>query len=491
MSIDENGVKHSTNKPTIPSLNLKGLLEKSYFCVWTYKLKDGRCEKRPRSIREGREGEWFRYKGKHWERSVRNGKIGSFDRAFEVWVQSQSWSDAEKMQGISIFLEPETKKDIRGNGIPVYPVVVDLDGCADSVTGEVEKWAQTIVVDANTYTEFSPSDGLRLFGYTTEPVNASQKFYTPDGRRFITLKEFDRKGEQEQEKYHRVEVYGGGYGDRRMMTLTGRVLDGMFLSFDLSPNNITDWVRRVPRREIVKNKKSTPIVPNPVEATDTEILDRIKGDDKLLIDRFRLGDPSLYEGENKTYGSRSQADHALIGKLTFYCQGDVEQVKSLARSTCMNRARWDDNYLEMSINKAIAWCNKTTGFYDPSKRRETRQRAIEQLFHQRMNHRWDSVNERDLYLAFLILGYWVGECTEEGGREGFVVDASARDLNLLCGITNPSGKYSKDLTEISKTWPKLERKGKIKELDKGDRHKSSTYFVPFVPPISFPSISDS
>ena len=57
---------------------------------------------------------------------------------------------------------------------------------------------------------------------------------------------------------------------------------------------------------------------------------------------------------------------------------------------------------------------------------------------------------------------------------------STRDLNLICKLTNPSNSSNgKDLTEVSKAWKGLQDKGKIKELNKGQGQKSSTYFVPF------------
>ncbi|KAL8956156.1 MAG: hypothetical protein Q9183_006394 [Haloplaca sp. 2 TL-2023] len=112
--------------------------------------------------------------------------------------------------------------------------------------------------------------------------------------------------------------------------------------------------------------------------------------------------------------------------------------------------------------------------------RDKRHKAIERLFHQRMNHRWESMNERDLYLAFLAIGYNRGRCDEDESREGFVLDASTRDLNLISKLTDPSNcSNGRDLTEVSKSWKGLQDKGKIKELDKGQGQKSSTYFVPF------------
>lgn len=76
-------------------------------------------------------------------------------------------------------------------------VGVDLDGCVDPETGEVEAWAAQIVAELGSYTELSPSG---------KGVHIIARGELPEGRR--------RKG--------RVEMYD----QDRFFTMTGRVLEG-------------------------------------------------------------------------------------------------------------------------------------------------------------------------------------------------------------------------------------------------------------------------
>ena len=210
--------------------------------------------------------------------------------------------------------------------------------------------------------------------------------------------------------------------DTGTITITGHPLDHLMCDLDVPIVEVDEWAARLPRREKIKDGDK-PIVPNPVEATDTEIHRRIgNSKDGPLMERLFRQDKSLWEGEGTVYGSRSQADQGLFTNLTFYCQGDREQVERIAKTAYMWREKWTRNYIKNCIDNGIANCNKTS-YYDPDMMRDKRHEAIERLFHQRMNHRWESVNERDLYLAYLAIGYHRGKCDEDESREGFVLDA--------------------------------------------------------------------
>src|SRR5690349_2021836 len=55
----------------------------------------------------------------------------------------------------------------------LYPIVggVDLDGCRNPQTGEIDEWAKTWVNKLNTYTEISPSGtGVKIFVNDVTPV---------------------------------------------------------------------------------------------------------------------------------------------------------------------------------------------------------------------------------------------------------------------------------------------------------------------------------
>lgn len=486
MTIDKNQIKFSRNKPHTPSRNLEDLLSQSYCCVWKYDLEDnGNYAKKPRSPNpkpnfEYRTFHWSRA----WKRSIEEGRWGTGSEVLRSWQKSRSLPDDQKMQGIGLIVEPSRKKTLRSAGRPVYIVCGDLDGCVDFDTGHIAQWAMTIVFDAATYTEFSPSDGLRLFGYTTEPINASKKFYTLDGRTF--LKEKDLKGDKEE--YNRVEVYGGGYGGKRHISFTGFALDDFMYGFDVPLNDLTEWMTGLPTRgsgeeqERVFNSDRTrsrpsPVVANPQKASDEEVLRIIaRSKHQSLMDRFMVGDESLWGGENRVYRSRSEADHALISILYYFCQGREEQVKRIAKQTKMKRRRWDTSYFEDSFADVVGFCNEVTGYYNPSSYNDHVLEIVEHLFEQRMDQRLGA-NANSFLFSLLTLGICNGEYEVRDGKEGFSVDAAVRDINLISKI---AGSNSHNLTEVSKAKNELKTYG-LREIRNGGStggKKSSRYFIP-------------
>ena len=65
---------------------------------------------------------------------------------------------------------------------------VDLDGCLDPKTGELEGWARQIVEELDSYTEISPSGvGVHILMRATLPVGRNRKgrFEAYDGDRYF------------------------------------------------------------------------------------------------------------------------------------------------------------------------------------------------------------------------------------------------------------------------------------------------------------------
>jgi DnaB-like helicase C terminal domain len=60
---------------------------------------------------------------------------------------------------------------------------IDLDGCRDPKTGEIDQWAKDILVELQTYSEVSPSGtGVKLFALVCEPwVGVNKKQYDGEG----------------------------------------------------------------------------------------------------------------------------------------------------------------------------------------------------------------------------------------------------------------------------------------------------------------------
>jgi primase-polymerase (primpol)-like protein len=93
-------------------------------------------------------------------------------------------------------------------------------------------------------------------------------------------------------------------------------------------------------------------------------------DDDTLLERARSarnGDKfrRLYdEGNIDGYGSRSEADLALVGEIAFWTGPDPDRIDRLFRGSKLMRDKWDrDDYRERTIEKALANC---TEFYGSS-----------------------------------------------------------------------------------------------------------------------------
>jgi putative DNA primase/helicase len=93
---------------------------------------------------------------------------------------------------------------------------VDLDGCLDPETGEIEGWAQEIIEELDSYTEISPSG---------TGVHILLKATLPPGH--------NRKG--------RFEAYDRG----RYFTMTGRHLPGTPRTIEARQQQLESVVRRV------------------------------------------------------------------------------------------------------------------------------------------------------------------------------------------------------------------------------------------------------
>lgn len=68
---------------------------------------------------------------------------------------------------------------------------------------------------------------------------------------------------------------------------------------------------------------------------------------------------AAFDGDHSGYPSQSEADYALIRKLRFYSQGNVQQMDRLFRRSGLMRQKWDEKhgtqtYGELTIRKAVA-----------------------------------------------------------------------------------------------------------------------------------------
>jgi hypothetical protein len=199
---------------------------------------------------------------------------------------------------------------------------VDLDGCLNADTGEIEPWARIIIEELDSYTEISPSGtGVHVLVRAT----------LPEGR--------NRKG--------RFETY-----DRdRYFTVTGKHLAGTPRTIEGRQEELRAVVGRV------FGEESTNGHTKPVAAT--ELVDNGLSDSEVLQRALAASNGArfsrLWNGDTSGYGSHSEADLALCGMLAFWTGGDASRIDSLFRQSGLYRKKWErKDYRNRTITEALS-----------------------------------------------------------------------------------------------------------------------------------------
>src|SRR5215217_2815765 len=211
---------------------------------------------------------------------------------------------------------------------------VDLDGCLNPETGEIEGWAQEIIEELDSYTEVSPSG---------RGVHVLVRGELPPGR--------NRKG--------RIEMYDRG----RYFTVTGRHLAGTPNSIESRQEQLTSLARRVFGEPEGVNKDHKTPSPDFVSALlDEEIIEKAsaaENSEKFL--RLWAGDTSGYEHDDNE--GHSEADLALCAMLAFWTGPDPDRIHMLFRQSGLYRKKWERaDYRERTIARAL---EGRTEFYEP------------------------------------------------------------------------------------------------------------------------------
>src|SRR5215204_4692565 len=199
---------------------------------------------------------------------------------------------------------------------------VDLDGCLDPETGEIEPWAQEIIEELDSYTEISPSG---------TGVHILVRGELPEGR--------NRKG--------RFEAYDRG----RYFTVTGKHLAGTPQSIESRQEALQSVVRRVFGEENTNGQTKPVAAPEPVDngLSDSEVLQ------KALAASNGARFSRLWNGDTSGYGSPSEADLALCGMLAFWTGGDATRIDTLFRQSGLYRKKWDrKDYRNRTITQALS-----------------------------------------------------------------------------------------------------------------------------------------
>lgn len=205
---------------------------------------------------------------------------------------------------------------------------VDLDGCLDPDTSEVQPWAMEIVEELGSYTEISPSGtGLHII------VRAG----LPEGRR----------------RNSQVEMYDCG----RFFTVTGRRLIGTSHLIEERQEQIEALHARLfPSHEAsAPSTNSTATSFN--DLSDEEILHRAMA--AANGERFA----ALWSGDRSGYASDSEADLALCSMLAFWTGPDENRIASLVARSGLAREKWNRaDYRRRTIDRAVEGAQ----FYKPA-----------------------------------------------------------------------------------------------------------------------------
>jgi putative DNA primase/helicase len=205
---------------------------------------------------------------------------------------------------------------------------VDLDGCLDPETGEVEPWALEIVEELASYTEISPSGtGLHILVRATLPSDGN------------------RNG--------KVEMYDRG----RFFTVTGRRLPGTSHLIEDRQVQVSALHARLfpPRQQEPPVTDEASVSAN--DLSDEEILRRAMS--ATNGERFAR----LWTGDRAGYASDSEADLALCSMLAFWTGPDEDRIASLVARSGLAREKWSrEDYRQRTIARALQGAE----FYEPA-----------------------------------------------------------------------------------------------------------------------------
>ena len=288
---------------------------------------------------------------------------------------------------------------------------VDLDGCLNPETGEIEGWAQEIIEDLDSYTEISPSG---------TGVHILVRGELPHGR--------NRKG--------KFEAYDAG----RYFTITGRHLEGAPTTIEIRKEQLRSVTRRVLGEPESENGHKT----NGSLAADNGLTD-----DEIVAKALSASNGErfarLWSGDTSDYGSHSEADLALCGMLAFWTGGDPARMDTLFRSSGLYREKWERaSYRNRTITEALSG---KTEFYRPPrtvKLKDGTERRVEEVQPEEIGILLSGIEPEEvewLWPSWLALGKLALMDGDPGlGKSATTLDLAAR---VSVGKVFPDGAESK------------------------------------------------
>jgi putative DNA primase/helicase len=226
-------------------------------------------------------------------------------------------------------------------------VGIDLDNCRNPETGEIQTWAEEIVLRLNSYTELSPSGtGLHVIVQGQLPAGGRRKSQVEmyDRGRFFTMTGQALHGYTstiENRQKLLEEIHGsllGSQGGSQQGTRSGASTQ------KLTP----EW------QALLDQMEDAELTPE-----DEEILRQLEaGQEGKIYQLLALGKWEEVGAYRKKgyYDSISEADQALMNKLARLTGGDPGRMKAIFAETGLMRPKIDDHptYLARTIKTAIA-----------------------------------------------------------------------------------------------------------------------------------------
>ena len=215
--------------------------------------------------------------------------------------------------------------ELNHNGL----VGLDIDKCVDPETGEVSSFAQSIVDELDSYTEYSPSGlGLHIFVFGDIPS---------DGRK-------DSK--------HGLEIYKA----LRYLTVTGNIYEAR-KELSNRPNEILAlYNTHFAEADVPLSKPDFNDEHNDSWLYESIIQQASNAENGELFRKLFAGD---WQNTDKGYESQSEADLGLCNILVYWAGGNVGLVDDLFQMSGLMREKWTTKrgkvtYGEQTIAKALS-----------------------------------------------------------------------------------------------------------------------------------------
>lgn len=288
--------------------------EKALFCLWTYSQEKTKIPIDPHTLKFG------------------------------------DSSDMSKFDTYDYVIKKTSEKYGLGIGVFNNICAIDIDHVIDE-NGVISEKASDIINAMDSYTEYSPSGkGIRILFYCDD------NFYYDKEKYYI--------------KHDDLEVYVCGM-TKRFLTITGNYISGEFKNAQDKINYILE--------KYMKRKTTTISTLNtqPTFRNDDYLKIGLEQDSKLI---------DLWNSYPSGYGgNESETDQALCNKLAYWCNRDYNQIYNAFMSSPYVQRKDDshkrklqrDDYLSITINKAINSCN-STAYEDNEKYQRDKKEIISQ-----------------------------------------------------------------------------------------------------------------